>query len=97
MKSRHSKLLFLLAALGVALCVNYRHSIADFLPKLEAFMLNCDDASLSIDKIGQFEQSLYAETRNRHSVLEKKSQSDSRSEKKKVELVSNVSNYLMVR
>jgi hypothetical protein len=89
--------LFLLAVLGVSLCVNYRHSIADFLPMLEAFMLNCDDASLSIDKIGQFEQSLYAETRSRQSVLEKKSQSDSRSQKKKVELISNVSCYLMER
>ena len=78
----------MLWTLGVALCANYNHSIAEFLPKLEAFMLNCDDASLSIDKMGQFEQSLYAEARSKPHVVEKKN--DNKNEKKKVYIFARV-------
>ena len=81
----------MLWTLGVALCANYNHSISEFLPKLEAFMLNCDDSSLSIDKIGQFEQSLYAEARSRPHVVEKKN--DNKYEKKKVYKFARVKNH----
>lgn len=49
--------------LGVALCNRYNHTIPDFLIKLEAFVMNANLTDISIDTIGQFDQSLYKESR----------------------------------
>jgi len=45
--------------LGVALCNRYPQTIMEFLGRLEAFLMNSNVQTLSLDLVGSFEQSLY--------------------------------------
>lgn len=44
---------------GVALCNRYPQTIMEFLGRLEAFLMNSNVQTLSLDLVGSFEQSLY--------------------------------------
>lgn len=44
---------------GVALCNRYPQTILEFLGRLEAFLMNSNVQSLTLDQVGAFEQSLH--------------------------------------
>lgn len=50
--------------LGVALCNRYPQTAMEFLGRLEAYLMNSNVQSLTLDLIGQFEQSLFKDLNN---------------------------------
>ena len=44
---------------GVALCNRYPQTISEFLGRLEAFLMNSNTQTLTLDQVGSFEQSLH--------------------------------------